>query len=509
VTGTARLLVVGVGGAGCNIVNHMIASNMRGVEFVAINTDTQALNRSQADVRLAIGAELTRGMGTGGHPAIGQQAAQESYHDLVNALDGADMVFITAGMGGGTGTGACPIIAQAAREVGALTLAIVTTPFAFERRRRALAEQGVAALRTVVDALITVPNERLAQLVGRDTSIFEAYRLADEALRVGVQGVSDLITIPGLVNLDFADVRSIMANAGSAYLATGSASGEGRAENALRSALSNPLLDVDITGARGLIFNVTGGDDLSMREVEQIANALTAAVHPDANLIFGATYDQEAGNSLKVTVVATGFEPHVAPEAHPSTWTPGRIPLAPGTRETRPDLSAVRPPSRPSEPSLPGRMVFDEPLPHLSQPPGQSYGPYGWVEPPPPWAQQAAPPYQQPPYQSPPSQPPQTGQQGGIAVTPINPPQPPQGQPMAQPSPAPGPARPGAPGAPRGGADRVVNPNYPREEYAENPDEQGAHPHEQPSRQGFWSRLFSPNPPNPSEPPHPPEGQHP
>ncbi|HEY7850421.1 MAG TPA: cell division protein FtsZ, partial [Ktedonobacterales bacterium] len=270
-TGAARLLVVGVGGAGCNIVNHMIESGMGGVEFLAINTDTQALNRSQASQRIAIGVGLTRGMGTGGNPVIGQQAAQESYHELVKALDGADMVFVTAGMGGGTGTGSSPIVAQAAREVGALALAIVTTPFAFERRRRALAEQGVAALRTVVDALITVPNERLAQLVGRDTSIFEAYRLADEALRMGVQGLSDLITIPGLVNLDFADVRSVMSEAGSAYLATGTASGEGRAENALRSALSNPLLDVDITGARGLIFNVTGGDSLSMREVEQIA----------------------------------------------------------------------------------------------------------------------------------------------------------------------------------------------------------------------------------------------
>jgi cell division protein FtsZ len=266
--GAARLMVVGVGGAGCNIVNHMIESGMGGVEFVAITTDTQALSRSQAARRLAIGVGLTRGMGTGGNPAIGQQAAQESYHDLVSALNGADMVFITAGMGGGTGTGSSPIVAQAAREVGALTLAIVTTPFAFERRRRTLAEQGVAALRSLVDALITVPNERLAQLVGRDTSIFDAYRQADEALRMGVQGLSDLITIPGLVNLDFADVRSVMSEAGSAYLANGTASGEGRAENALRSALSNALLDVDITGARGLIFNVTGGDTLSMREVE-------------------------------------------------------------------------------------------------------------------------------------------------------------------------------------------------------------------------------------------------
>jgi cell division protein FtsZ len=500
-TGAARLLVVGVGGAGCNIVNHMIESALRGVEFLAINTDTQALSRSQAARRMTIGEGVTRGMGTGGNPAIGQQAAQESYHDLVNALDGANMVFITAGMGGGTGTGASPIVAQAAREVGALALAIVTTPFAFERRRRTLAEQGVAALRTVVDALITVPNERLAQLVGRDTSIFEAYRLADEALREGVQGLSDLITIPGLVNLDFADVRSVMSNAGSAYLATGSASGEGRAENALRSALSNPLLDVDITGARGLLFNVTGGDDLSMREVEQIANALSASVHPDANLIFGATYDPQSGDALKLTVVATGFEPHVAPDARPSTWTPGRIPLAPGRREGggRSDVSAVGPPSLAPEPSAPGRMIFDEPLPHLSQPPGTDYG---WGASPPPWAPQ---------YQSSAG----AGRQAGMKINPVNPPTPDQ-----PPNHAPARERPGGsggsgaprsamPGAMRGGADQIVNPAYPREEYAENTEET-VRPHDQEDRHGFWSRLFSTpsNPPDSSNSPNSSNSPH-
>src|SRR6185437_6234511 len=249
--------------------------------------------------------------------------------------------------------------------------------------------------------------------------IFEAYRLADEALRTGVQGLSDLITIPGLVNLDFADVRSVMSEAGSAYLATGTASGEGRAENALRSALSNALLDVDITGARGLIFNVTGGDTLSMREVEQIANALSAAVHPDANLIFGATYDPTAGDTLKVTVVATGFEPHVAPEARPSTWTPGRIPLAPGRSEGRPEPSVAGPPSRAPESPVPGRMVFDEPLPHLSQPPGADYG---WTGAPPPWAPQ---------YQSSAG----AGRQAGVTVNPINPgpPSQPPGQRSGQP----------------------------------------------------------------------------
>jgi cell division protein FtsZ len=513
--GAARLMVVGVGGAGCNIVNHMIESGMGGVEFVAINTDTQALSRSQAARRLAIGVGLTRGMGTGGNPAIGQQAAQESYHDLVSALNGADMVFITAGMGGGTGTGSSPIVAQAAREVGALTLAIVTTPFAFERRRRTLAEQGVAALRSLVDALITVPNERLAQLVGRDTSIFDAYRQADEALRMGVQGLSDLITIPGLVNLDFADVRSVMSEAGSAYLANGTASGEGRAENALRSALSNPLLDVDITGARGLIFNVTGGDTLSMREVEQIANALSAAVHPDANLIFGATYDPAAGDALKVTVVATGFEPHVAPEARPSTWTPGRIPLAPGRSEGRPEPSVAGPPSRAPESPVPGRMVFDEPLPHLSQPPGADYG---WSGAPPPWAQQyqssagagrqagvtvnpinPAPPNQPPsqPPNQPPSQPP--GQPPGQQMSQA--PSQPAGQPPASPPPT-------APGRPQGGADQIVRPAYPREDYAVNTEETGR-PAEREDRHGFWSRLFSSSPSNVDHSDNPPDAPRP
>jgi cell division protein FtsZ len=471
---------------------------MGGVEFLAINTDTQALNRSQASQRIAIGVGLTRGMGTGGNPVIGQQAAQESYHELVKALDGADMVFVTAGMGGGTGTGSSPIVAQAAREVGALALAIVTTPFAFERRRRALAEQGVAALRTVVDALITVPNERLAQLVGRDTSIFEAYRLADEALRMGVQGLSDLITIPGLVNLDFADVRSVMSEAGSAYLATGTASGDGRAENALRSALSNPLLDVDITGARGLIFNVTGGDSLSMREVEQIANALSAAVHPDANLIFGATYDATAGDALKVTVVATGFEPHVAPEARPSTWTPGRIPLAPGRREGHAEPAAAGPASRPPEQPIPGRMIFDEPLPHLSQPPGADYG---WNAGPPPWAPQ---------YDSPAG----AGRQPGVTTNPVNPPAPsqPSGQPPGQ---SPNQWQNEPPGQPpirsQGGADQIVRPAYPREDYAENTEE-SARPPEREDRQGFWGRLFSSSPSNPPHSqgsPPPPDAQHP
>lgn len=474
-----RLIVVGIGGAGCNIVNYMIESGMAGVEFMAINADTQALGASRAHHRIVIGEHLTRGMGTGGDPAIGQQAAQESYPELVEALDGADMVFITAGMGGGAGTGASPIVAQAAREAGALTLAIVTTPFAFERRRRVVAEQGVAALRSVVDALITVPNERLAQIVGRDTSLFEAYRQADEAMRVGVQGVSELITIPGLINVDFADLRSVMSGAGSAYLATGSASGENRAEQALRAALSNPLLDIDITGARGLIFNVTGGDNLSMREVEQIANALSAAIHPDANLIFGATYDASAGDTLKVTVVATGFEPHVAPEARPSTWTPGRISMAPESAPSRP------------QPPLPGRMRFDdEPLPSLADSPTSNYQPGSRR----PWQEEGAARAT-------------ADQRADVVVGPGAPPsrpssQPPSGAPINLNPPSQPPTRATArePAAPQPAAPQ---PSYPREQYAENTEEFAREP-EHEERQGFWGRLFSSNPPPHAPPPHAP-----
>ncbi len=270
-TECARLVVAGVGGGGSNAVNRMIEAHTQGVTFMAINTDAQALEYANAPIRLRIGEELTRGLGAGGNPEVGRKAAEESFAALSKAFVGADMVFITAGMGGGTGTGASPVVAQAAREQGALTVAVVTTPFAFERRRHLSAEDGLAALQDVVDALIVVPNERLMQLVARDTSVFEAYRMADDVLRMGVQGISDLITVPGLINLDFADVRAIMSDAGTAYMSLGSASGENRAEIATRMALNNPLLATDITGAQGVIFNITGGDDLTMTEVGRIA----------------------------------------------------------------------------------------------------------------------------------------------------------------------------------------------------------------------------------------------
>lgn len=312
--GVARLVVAGVGGAGCNAVNRMIEAGVRGVEFVALNTDAQALALSRAPYRLRLGDALTRGLGAGGNPDLGRRAAEESDAAIRAALDGADMVFVTAGMGGGTGTGAAPLVARAARELGALAVAVVTTPFAFERRRRIVAQHGLAALREVVDALIVVPNERLMEMAERDLGLFEAYRRADDVLRQGVQGISDLVTIPGLINLDFADVRVVIADAGSALIATGRACGEDRAETAARQALTNPLLDVDIAGARGVIFNVTGGDDLTLREVEAIAGLIAEAAHPDADIIYGTVYDPTAAGTLSVAVVATGFEPRVRHE---------------------------------------------------------------------------------------------------------------------------------------------------------------------------------------------------
>ena len=307
----ARIAAVGVGGAGTNAINHMINVGVSGIEFIAMNTDAQALELALAPVRMRLGEALTHGLGAGGNPQIGQQAAEESYPLIRDRLTGFDMVFITAGMGGGTGTGAAPLVAQAARELGALTVAVVTLPFAFERRRKHIAEKGIEALREIVDALILVPNERLMELNPGNLGAFAAYRLADDILRQGIQGISDLITIPGLINLDFADIRSIMTDTGSALMAVCTARGEHRAEEVARGALSNPLLDLDIQGARGVIFNITASDDLTMAEVYKIAESISAAAHPEANIIFGSIYDQALDGAIKLTVVATGFEPRV------------------------------------------------------------------------------------------------------------------------------------------------------------------------------------------------------
>jgi len=344
-TGVARLLTVGVGGAGSNAVNRMIEAQVRGVEFAAMNTDAQALGLSRAATRLRLGETLTRGLGAGGNPDVGRRAAEESAEQIAAALAGTDMVFITAGMGGGTGTGAGPLVARAAHEQGALTVAVVTTPFAFERRRKLVAEQGIAALREVVDALIVVPNERLMQLTPKETGVFEAYRMADDVLRQGIQGISDLITVPGLINLDFADIKVVMRDAGSALMAMGQASGEDRAETAARGAISNPLLDVDISGARGVIFNITGGDDLTMREVNHIADIISGAAHPDANIIFGTVYDPSSAGAIKITVVATGFEPRVARDQQRHPWlvtakSPAGRPVMPATPRRTEDGAA-------------------------------------------------------------------------------------------------------------------------------------------------------------------------
>jgi cell division protein FtsZ len=298
--GVARLVAVGVGGGGSNAINHMIEADIHGIEFIAMNTDAQALRLSRASKRIRIGQQVTRGLGAGGNPEIGRRAAEESYEAIQTELAGADMVFITAGMGGGTGTGASPLV-----------VAIVTTPFGFERQRKRVAERGVTALRDIVDAVIVVSNERLMTLAGHDMSLFEAYRLADDVLRQGIQGITDLITIPGLINLDFADIRAIMANAGSALMTVGQASGEHRAEEAARRAITNSLLETDITGARGVIFNITGGDDLTLNEVNRIADIVSGAAHQDANIIYGTVYDPNVKETLNVTVVATGFEPRV------------------------------------------------------------------------------------------------------------------------------------------------------------------------------------------------------
>jgi len=311
----ATIKVLGIGGGGTNAVNRMIGSGVKGVEFWGVNTDLQALSVSLADNRLQIGAKLTRGLGAGSNPEIGQKAAEESREEIKSALSGADMVFLTAGMGGGTGTGASSIIAEVAKEQGILTIAVVTKPFRFEGPVRiSQAESGVALLKEKVDALIVIPNDKLLQVVERKTSIIEAFKVADDVLRQGVKGISDLITVPGLINLDFADVRTIMFEAGSAMMGIGTGSGENRAVEAAEQAISSPLLEETITGAKGVVFNVTGGTDLTLYEVNDAAEVIYNAVDPDANIIFGAVIDEKIQGDVVVTVIATGFKPSAKKE---------------------------------------------------------------------------------------------------------------------------------------------------------------------------------------------------
>ncbi|MDD3600076.1 MAG: cell division protein FtsZ [Firmicutes bacterium] len=305
----ANMKVIGVGGGGSNAINRMIGAGLKGVEFVALNTDAQALRMSNASQKIQIGEKLTKGLGAGANPEIGKKAAEESRDMLSETMDGADMVFITCGMGGGTGTGAAPIIAEIAKELGALTVGVVTKPFSFEgRRRMAQADQGIDALREEVDTLIVIPNDRLLQVAEAQTSILDAFRIADDVLRQGVQGISDLITVPGLINLDFADVRTIMTDAGSALMGIGVASGENRALEAARSATASPLLEASIHGAKGVLMNITGSSNMGLFEVNEAAETVADAADPDALVIFGAVIDDSMGDEIKVTVIATGFD---------------------------------------------------------------------------------------------------------------------------------------------------------------------------------------------------------
>jgi cell division protein FtsZ len=304
----AVIKVVGVGGAGTNAVNRMVDAGLSGVEFIAVNTDAQSLGMCDADVKIHIGSKATRGLGAGADPAVGQAAAQETRDELKEALKGADMIFVTAGEGGGTGTGAAPIVAELGRELEALTVGVVTRPFAFEGRVRAeQAERGVQTLRERVDTLILIENDRLLQVVEKRTPITDAFRIADDVLRQGVQGITDLITVPGLVNLDFADVRTIMSDAGSALMGIGTASGENRAAEAARTAVSSPLLEESIEGATGILLNITGGPDMGLFEVNEAAEVVTGAADQNANVIFGAVIDDAMKEEIRVTVIATGF----------------------------------------------------------------------------------------------------------------------------------------------------------------------------------------------------------
>ena len=344
----ARIRVVGVGGSGGNAVNHMVASGVEGVDFIAINTDAQDLHKSKSKKKIHIGKTLTRGLGTGMNPDLGKQAAEETREEIQETLKGSDMVFITCGMGGGTGTGAAPVVAKISRELGALTVGVVTRPFTFEgQQRMRLAEQGLSELRKAVDALIIIPNDKLLAIVSRETGIKNAFAMCDDILKQAVEGISDLITQTGIINVDFADVRSIMQNAGSALMGIGSAIGEKRAENAARAAINSPLLEVSITGAKGVLFSIAGGEDLGMLEVQDAANVITEAIDAEAKVIFGAVTDPTLKKgAVRVTVIATGF-PEMStrtpsPTAQRISTAPRKEPVeVPPVRAERPEAKKI------------------------------------------------------------------------------------------------------------------------------------------------------------------------
>ncbi|WP_225822433.1 cell division protein FtsZ [Streptomyces naphthomycinicus] len=342
----AVIKVIGVGGGGVNAINRMIEVGLKGVEFIAINTDAQALLMSDADVKLDVGRELTRGLGAGANPAVGRKAAEDHREEIEEVLKGADMVFVTAGEGGGTGTGGAPVVANIARSLGALTIGVVTRPFTFEGRRRAnQAEDGIAELREEVDTLIVIPNDRLLSISDRQVSVLDAFKSADQVLLSGVQGITDLITTPGLINLDFADVKSVMSEAGSALMGIGSARGDDRAVAAAEMAISSPLLEASIDGARGVLLSISGGSDLGLFEINEAAQLVSEAAHPEANIIFGAVIDDALGDEVRVTVIAAGFDGGQPPARRDNVLGSSSAPAA-GRREEPA-------PARPSEPSRP------------------------------------------------------------------------------------------------------------------------------------------------------------
>lgn len=337
----ANIKVIGVGGGGNNAVNRMINAGLKGVEFISVNTDSQALQMALANNKIQIGSKLTKGLGAGANPDIGQKAAEESREDIEQILRGADMVFVTAGMGGGTGTGAAPVVAEIAKHLGALTVGVVTKPFTFEGKRRAQqAETGITTLKEKVDTLITIPNDRLLQVVEKNTSIMEAFRIADDILRQGVQGISDLIAVPGLINLDFADVKTIMKEAGSALMGIGRASGENRATEAAKQAICSPLLETSIEGARGVLLNITGGNSLGLFEVNEAADIIFQSADPEANIIFGAVIDERMEDDITVTVIATGFDQRILSRLQKSRKADSGVEIKPVSSNDELDIPA-------------------------------------------------------------------------------------------------------------------------------------------------------------------------
>lgn len=372
----AQIKVVGVGGGGGNAVNRMINEGLGGIEFISVNTDNQALMLSNAKTRVRIGDKLTRGLGAGGNPEVGRKAAEESADELYEVLRGADMVFIAGGMGGGTGTGAAPVIAQIAKELGALTIGVVTKPFTFEGpRRQQSAEAGIESLKSQVDTLIVIPNDRLLQVAHKNATLQQAFSLADDVLRQGIQGISELITVPALINLDFADVRTIMSEGGAALMAVGRSSGDDRARRAAEMAISSGLLDVTIDGARGILFNITGGSDLSLFEVNEAAAIIKDSAHPDVNMIFGAQIDDSMGDEVRITVIATGFEQsRVARKIDQPMVRPTQsVHNAPAPRQQSVQQPAQQPVARPQPPQNTQPQMPPPPTPQQNDVPARVY----------------------------------------------------------------------------------------------------------------------------------------